>query len=163
MGSNAVSHHPPGSQLPITEPLLRTDQPANPSQRAAVKIQTRLDNAVTLPLQRLSYSLFCPLCRSGCPLCFSRSLCLSLSRSHKRRCLFHFSIPVIASPLSNMHVSLPRPFLSFLLTTLTDLSLFYPCHYCAPGILSLYDLSRLSPFSPLSSFLLSFLLPLSSR
>lgn len=54
VGTNAVSHHPPGSQLPITVLLFLTDLPANPPQWATVKIQTHLDNAVTLPLKCLS-------------------------------------------------------------------------------------------------------------
>lgn len=59
MGTNAVSHHPLGSQLPITVLLFVTDQPANPSQRATVKTQTHLDNAVTLTLKCLSFILLC--------------------------------------------------------------------------------------------------------
>lgn len=54
MGTNAVSHHPPGSQLPITVLLFLTDQPTNPTQRATVKIRTHSDNAVTLLLKWLS-------------------------------------------------------------------------------------------------------------
>ena len=54
VGTNAVAHQPPGSQLPITVLLFLTDQPANPSQQATVKIQTSLNNAVTLPLKCLS-------------------------------------------------------------------------------------------------------------
>lgn len=90
LGTNAVSHHPPGSQLPITVLLFLTDQPVNPSQQATVKIQTHLDNAVTYPVKCLS----CPLCRSVCSLSFSlQSICLisHTYTTYKHRFLFLLS------------------------------------------------------------------------
>lgn len=57
VGTNAASHHSPGSQLPITAQLFPADQAANATQRATVKTQTHSDHAVTLPLKCLSLIL----------------------------------------------------------------------------------------------------------
>ena len=82
MGTNAVSHHPPGSQLPITVLLFLTDPPANPSQRAAVKIQTHLDNAVTLPLKCLSLILLSERRILSSALCFCPFTCDYISHTN---------------------------------------------------------------------------------
>lgn len=142
MGTNAVSHHPPGSQLSITVLLFLTDQPANPSQQATVKIYAHLDNAVTLHLKGLSF-----IVRSESSLCFLLTLSLHFfchSQKHgtyKHKDLFMFfsihhfsslhtlwSTSIDRSPLSKYSVTVTT-FLSTWCIFFLPLSLpFLPSH-----------------------------------
>lgn len=129
VGTNAVSHHPPGSQLPITVLLFLTDQPANPSQQATVKIQSHLDNAVTLHLKCLSFILLSEK--------HLLSFCYSV-------CSFAFSISHTVHTNTDAALIISYPSFRFILAT---------CTLCFTSL----DQSHLSKcFTPVITFLLTY-------
>lgn len=138
VGTNAVSHHPPGSQLPITVLLFLTDQPANPSQRATVKIQTHLDNTVTRPLKCLSLILLSESRILSFALCVAQSV-LSLS----------------LSPISLTHTNTNASFFSFFYSCEVPLSNIYL--YLSPPCFTSLDRAHLLKCSiPVITFLSQF-------